>query len=603
MSVSLVAVFIPLLLMGGMMGRLFREFAVTLSVAVVISLVLSLTTTPMMCAALLKRHPQARDPALAAQRDWMHRAYAVTLGAALRHTRLVLALTIGTVALNVFLFLQIPKGFFPTQDTGRLSGAILGAQNASFQSMWEKLFGVANRISKDPAVSDVMAFTGGGSGPGGGGGRNSARMWVILKDDQHDASAETVMGRLRPQLAAIAGAQTFLQPVQDLRVGARMGNALFQYTLQSDRVEELAAAAPKVLQALRGLPQLVDVNSDQQDGGLESRLIIDRVSAARLGVSPQRLDDALYDAFGQRQVATMYGELNQYHVVLSVAPRFLESPSVLRSLYVKSDNGGQVPLSAFTHYEEHSATTQINHQGQFPAVTLSFNLAPGVALSDAVEVINAATAALNLPPGIRGSFSGAAQAFQSSTQDQPLLILAALATVYIVLGIFYESYAHPLTILSTLPSAGVGAIAALLLTGGQLDIMALIGILLLIGIVKKNAIMMIDFALEAEREQGMSPREAIRAACLLRLRPILMTTLAALFGALPLAIGGGAGAELRRPLGIAIVGGLVVSQVLTLYTTPVVYLYVARASAWLRDLRHAAVKRVVPIARREGTMP
>ncbi|MDX2169510.1 MAG: efflux RND transporter permease subunit [Deltaproteobacteria bacterium] len=593
MSVSLVAVFIPLLLMGGMLGRLFREFAVTLSAAVAISLVISLTTTPMMCAVLLRPRRHGAEP----QPGWLARAYAVTLDLALRHPRSVLALTVGTVVLNVVLFAAIPKGFFPTQDTGRLTGAIQGAQNTSFQAMWEKLIAVADLVGRDPAVAGVMAFTGGGGGPGGGGGRNSARMWVTLKPADERDSADAVMARLRPQLAKIPGAQTFLQPVQDLRIGGRGSSALYQYTLQGDDVSDLSAAAPRVLQALRGLPQLVDVNTDQLDGGLESRLVIDRVSAARLRVSPQRLDDALYDAFGQRQIATVYGDQNQYRVVLGVAPRFLERPATLQTLYVTADSGAQVPLSAFTHYEEGATTLQINHQGQFPAVTLSFNLTPGVALSDAVEAIERATAALDLPAGVRGSFAGAAQAFQSSIDDQPLLILAALATVYIVLGIFYESYAHPLTILSTLPSAGSGAFAALLLTGGQLDIMSLIGVLLLIGIVKKNAIMMIDFALDAEREQGMAPADAIRAACLLRLRPILMTTLAALFGALPLAVGGGAGAELRRPLGIAIVGGLIVSQVLTLYTTPIVYLYVARVSRWLRELRGVLTRRLVSVPR------
>jgi multidrug efflux pump len=593
MSASLVAVFIPILLMGGMIGRLFREFAVTLSVAIGISLVVSLTTTPMMCAALLRPHDRAREGwlshLLGRGLDWMVRTYEVSLSWALRHPRKMLALTILTVAVNVVLFMAVPKGFFPQQDTGRLTGILQGPQDVSFQAMWDKLSSVAAVIGRDPAVDNVLAFTGGGGG--GGSARNTGRLFISLKPlDQRGISADEVIARLRGPLSALPGAPTFLQATQDLRIGGRMSNAQYQYTLQGERVDELSAWAPRVVKRLRALPQLTDVNTDQQDAGLQATLVIDRDTASRLHISPQLLDDTLYDAFGQRQVSITYSQLNQYHVVMEVAPPYWQRPDTLRDLYVRAADGAMVPLSTFTHYELMPTTLSVNHQGQFPAVTLSFNLAPNVALSAAVQAIDAATHELGLPPTIRGSFAGTAQAFQSSINDQPLLILAALITVYIVLGLLYESYVHPITILSTLPSAGVGAIAALLLCGIDLSVMGLIGIFLLIGIVKKNAIMMIDFALEAERNLGLPPDEAIYQACLLRFRPIMMTTMAALLGALPLAIGRGVGAELRRPLGIAIVGGLIVSQALTLYTTPVVYLYLERFRAWVAR-GHAAVGR------------
>ena len=596
MSASLVAVFIPILLMGGMVGRLFREFAVTLSVAIAISLLVSLTTTPMMCAALLRPHAGEGGGLLSRTMGrglgWMVRRYETTLSWALRHPRSMLALTLLTIAVNVALFVTVPKGFFPQQDTGRLTGIIQAAQDISFQAMWEKMSAVAGVIGRDPAVESVLAFTGGSTG--GGSAKNTGRLFIGLKPaGERGLTADEVIGRLRGPLSQIPGAPTFLQATQDLRIGGRMSSAQYQYTLQGERTDELATWAPRVLKRLRALPELTDVNTDQQDAGLQASLTIDRDTASRLHISPQLIDDTLYDAFGQRQVSITYTQLNQYHVVMEVAPRYWQHPDTLRDLYVRSADGTQVPLSAFTHYENTPTTLAVNHQGQFPAVTLSFNLAPHVPLSDAVQAIEAATRELGLPPSIRGSFAGTAQAFQSSINDQPLLILAALVTVYIVLGVLYESYVHPITILSTLPSAGVGAIAGLLLCGVELNVMGLIGILLLIGIVKKNAIMMIDFALEAERSDGMSPADAIHQACLLRFRPIMMTTMAALLGALPLALGLGVGGELRRPLGIAIVGGLIVSQALTLYTTPVIYLYLERVRLWVVRARSAVGRRLV----------
>jgi multidrug efflux pump len=596
MSASLVAVFIPILLMGGMIGRLFREFAVTLSTAIAISLVVSLTTTPMMCSVLLRPHMGENANWLSRVMgyglDAMIRFYRHTLTWALRHPRSMLALTLLTIAVNVGLFITVPKGFFPQQDAGRLQGILQASQDISFQSMWEKIQQVSEVIGHDPAVDSVLAFTGGGTG--GGSAKNTGRFFIALKPfGQRSLNADDVINRLRAPLAKIPGAPTYLQATQDLRIGGRQSSAQYQYTLQGERVDELAAWAPRVLKALHALPQLTDLNSDQQDAGLQSTLTVDRDTASRLHISPQLIDDTLYDAFGQRQVSITYSQLNQYHVVMEVAPPYWQRPETLRDLYVRSADGVMVPLSAFTHYESTPTTLSVNHQGQFPAVTLSFNLAPGVALGEAVDAINAATHDLGLPPSIRGSFAGTAQAYQSSINDQPMLILSALVTVYIVLGILYESYVHPITILSTLPSAGVGAIAGLLIFGVDLSVMALIGILLLIGIVKKNAIMMIDFALEAERTEGKSPADAIHQACLLRFRPIMMTTMAALLGALPLAIGFGAGGELRRPLGIAIVGGLIVSQMLTLYTTPVIYLYLEHVRAAVARMRAAVTRRFV----------
>ncbi len=587
MSVSLVAVFIPILLMGGMVGRLFREFAVVLSAAILVSLVVSLTTTPMMCATILRPEKREHGPFYRASERFfnaIHLFYETTLRWALRHARIMLLVTIITVIVNVVLFIYVPKGFFPEQDTGRLAGGIQADQATSFQSMQEKLLQVVDIIKQDPDVDYVTGFTGGGGG--GGSTTNTARMFITLKAfEKRKSTAQQVIGRLRKKLAGVPGAPTFLQPVQDLRIGGRITNALYQYTLQGETLAELNTWGPRVLGKLRSLPQLTDVSSDQQTKGLEANLVIDRPTASRLGITPQVIDNTLYDAFGQRQVSISYTLLNQYHVVMEVDPRFWQHPDTLKDIYVPSSNGSQVPLSAFTHFEPRASALAVNHQGQFPSVTVSFNTAPGVALGDAVKAIEAATRQMMMPGSIRGSFSGAAQAFQASLANEPLLILAALVAVYIVLGILYESYIHPITILSTLPSAGVGAVLALMLTRTDLSLIAVIGIILLIGIVKKNGIMMVDFALEAERKEGKSPDEAIYESCLLRFRPIMMTTMAALLGALPLAVGGGVGSELRRPLGITIVGGLIFSQMMTLYTTPVIYLYMDRFRLWSERVR------------------
>ena len=583
MSTSLVAVFTPLLLMGGMVGRLFREFAVTLSMAIGVSLLVSLTTTPMMCAAILKSKTRHGRLYRMSERlfDRTRDGYDRSLSWALRHPRFMILLTAVTVAVNIYLYAKVPKGFFPQQDTGRLIGGIQAAQDVSFQSMKEKLGKVVDIVGTDPAVDTVIGFTG-----GGGSTVNTGRMFIGLKDPgRRRTTADEVIARLRGKLARVPGAQTGLQPVQDIRVGGRLSNAQYQYTIQGDNLKDITAWAPRVEREMRALPVLADVSSDWQNKGLEARLTIDRDTASRLGVTPQMIDDALYDAFGQRQVSINYTLLNQYHVVMEVAPRFWQHPDTLKDIYVHTAAGAAVPLSAFTHYEPSSTSLAVNHQGQFPAVTISFNLAPGVSLGSAVTAIDAATRKMGLPSTIRGSFQGTAQAFQASLANQPLLILAAVLAVYIVLGVLYESYIHPVTILSTLPSAGVGAILALLLTKTEFTVISLIGIILLIGIVKKNAIMMIDFALEAERKGGKGPTEAIYEACLLRFRPIMMTTMAALLGALPLAVGHGVGGELRRPLGISIVGGLIFSQLLTLYTTPVIYVYLDRLRLWFAGLR------------------
>jgi multidrug efflux pump len=581
MSTSLVAVFLPILLMSGMVGRLFREFAVTLSAAVAISMVLSLTTTPMMCATLLK--PEKTDghgPLYRASErifNGMRHLYDVTLRWALGHSRFMLALILVTIGVNIGLLIVIPKGFFPEQDTGRISGTIQAEQDISFQAMKGKLTEVVDIIRSDPEVDYVAAYTGGGAGT------NIARMFITLKPFEHrKATAGQVIARLRRKLAQVPGAPTYFQPVQDLRIGGRIGAALYQYTLRGDNLTELNAWAPRMLQRMRAMPQLLDVSSDQQNKGLQTSVVIDRNTASRLGITPQLIDDTLYDAFGQRQVLVTYTLLNQYHVVMEVEPSFWQRPETLRDIYVNSPTGTMVPLSAFARFERTWTSLQVNHQGQFPSVTISFNLVPGVALGDAVNTIEAANQEMGLPTSIRSGFSGTAQAFQASLADEPLLILAALVTVYIVLGVLYESYIHPITILSTLPSAGVGAVLALLLFHTELTVIAVIGIILLIGLVKKNGIMMVDFALEAERKEGKSPVDAIYEACLLRFRPIMMTTMAAMLGALPLALGTGVGYEFRRPLGISIVGGLIFSQMLTLYTTPVMYLYLDRFNHWLK---------------------
>ncbi len=583
-SVSLVAVFIPILLMGGLIGRLFREFAAVLSIAVLISLVLSLTTTPMMCALLLRSRDGANRGLFnrVSERmfDAVVRFYDVTLGWALRHPGITLLVAAVTFGVNIYLFWNIPKGFFPQQDNGRLAGITVAAQDISFQSMREKLSRLADIVRADPGVATVTAYTGGGGGRGTT--VNSARMFVSLKPrSQRDATADEIITRLRPKLARVPGATLYLQAVQDIRLGGRLSNAQYQFTLQADSLSDLSSWAPKVLQALRTLPQLRDVSSDQQDAGLQVPLTIDRPTAARLGVSTRLIDETLYDAFGQRQVSTIYTALNQYHVVMEVAPSYWQNPDALRNIYVQSATGTSVPLTALTRFEPSPAPLQINHQGLFPAVTTYFNLAPGVALGDAVAAIAAAERRIGMPTSIRGSFAGTAQAFQAALSTQPMLILAALIAVYLVLGVLYESYIHPLTILSTLPSAGVGALLALMAFQMEFSIIGMVGVILLIGIVKKNAILVIDVALELERREGRSAREAVHLACLRRFRPIIMTTMAALLGALPLALGTGTGSELRRPLGISIVGGLLLSQLLTLYTTPVVYLFLERGRLWL----------------------
>jgi multidrug efflux pump len=583
-SVSLVAVFIPILFMGGLIGRLFREFAMVLSIAVVISLVLSLTATPMMCAVLLRaRHGRSRgrfDRTSEHAFDGLLRAYNASLGWALRHPGTVLIVAAITFAINVYLFVVIPKGFFPQQDNGRFAGIAVASQDTSFQAMREKLTRFVEIVRTDPAVATVTAYTGGGGGRGTT--VNTGRLFVSLKPRrERDATADEIITRLRPKLARVPGATLYLQAVQDIRISGRISQAQYQFTLQADSLQELSAWAPRVLEALRGVPEIRDVSSDQQDAGLQLPLTIDRPTAARLSVSTRLIDETLYDAFGQRQVSTIYTALNQYHVVMEVAPAFWQSPEALRNIHVRSRTGAMVPLTALTRFEPSPAPLQVNHQGLFPAVTIYFNLAPGVALGDAVAAIESAERRIGLPSGIRGSFSGTAQAFQAALSTQPLLILAALIAVYLVLGVLYESYVHPLTILSTLPSAGVGALLALMAFRMEFTIIALIGIILLIGIVKKNAILVIDVALDLERREGRSPQDAVHQACLQRFRPILMTTLAAMLGALPLALGAGTGSELRRPLGISIVGGLLLSQLLTLYTTPVIYLYMERWRVWV----------------------
>ncbi len=590
-SVSLVAVFIPILLMGGIVGRLFREFAVTLSVAIGVSMVVSLTATPMMCAALLKSKSEERHGLLyrASERvfDGILAVYEATLGWVLRHPRFTMLVTISTVGLTVYLYVIVPKGFFPQQDMGRLAGNVLADQGVSFQAMETYVKRFAAIVGADPAVESLTAYTGGRNGAA-----NAARMFINLKPtSERKLTADELVGRLRNKCSAVAGANLYTQPIQDLRIGGRSSSSQYQYTLKGDTLRDLNEWTPRLVAELRKLPMIVDVNSDQQNKGLEARLVIDRDAAARLGVTLQTVDDTLYDAFGQRQVSTIYKPLNQYRVVMGVEADFLQNPDSLRHIYVQGENGARIPLNTFYQYVPNNTPLSVNHSGQFPSVTISFNLTPGCSLGEAVEAIDAATNRLGLPETIQGSFQGTAQAFQASLGNQPLLILAALVTVYIVLGILYESYIHPLTILSTLPSAGVGALLALMLCRMELNVMALIGIILLIGIVKKNAIMMIDFALEAERTQGKTPEAAIFEACLLRFRPITMTTMAALLGGLPLALATGVGAELRRPMGVAIVGGLIFSQMLTLYTTPVVYLYMDRFRLWCarkRELSAAA---------------
>ncbi|GJE02939.1 efflux RND transporter permease subunit [Methylobacterium isbiliense] len=636
MSLSLVAVFMPILLMGGIVGRFFQEFAVVLSLAILISLVLSLTTTPMMCARLLTPEPHGRRPGLLARGleagfEGILAGYRHSLAWALRHGGVVMLVLFATIGLNVYLYVIVPKGFFPQQDTGQMIGGVQADQRISFQAMSAKLKEATEIVRADPAVESVVGFT-------GGRGTNSANVFVGLKPLGQRDPISAVMARLRPKLAGIPGARLYLFARQDFNVGGRQSFAQYQYTLQGDTAEDLYTWAPKLVEAMQKDPTFADVNSDQQQGGLESRLVIDRPTAYRYGLTPDLIDNTLYDAFGQRAVSTIYNALNQYRVVMEIAPRYLGNPETLKQIYVSTSGarargsastnavagtvaGAQaaqtdpaaaatavatdsarnaatnaiagragassaaavssaketmVPLSAFSRFETGTAPVQVSHQGLFVATTVSFNLPPGRTLGDATAAIERHMRDLRMPATIHGEFGGLAKTFQASSSRQPLLILAALLAVYAVLGILYESYVHPITILSTLPSAGIGAVLALMLAGEEFGVIAMIGIFLLIGIVKKNAIMMIDFALDAQRSRGVAPREAITEACLLRFRPILMTTLAALLGALPLILDGGEGSELRRPLGIAIVGGLTVSQVLTLYTTPVVYLVLDR---------------------------
>jgi len=647
-SISLIAVFIPILMMGGIVGRLFREFAVTLAAAVFVSMVISLTTTPMMCAKLLGNPKDQAHGRFYQLSETLFRrmlaGYERGLRWVINHSFLTLAVTVFTVALNIYLFYIAPKGFFPEQDNGRLAGAIVADQDTSYQAMNRRLVRLIQVVRADPAVYNVLAFT------GTNGATNTANMFVGLKPlSERKLSAPLVIARIRKAVSGQAGLSLYLQATQDLRIGGRASNAEYQYTLTSTDLHELMEWAPKLLDKLRTIHLLTDVSSDQQNAGLAANIVIDRDSAARLGLSSQLIDDTLYDAYGQREVSTMYTPLNQYFVVMEVAPAFWQDPQSLSRINFSSTPtgggatvtptpatsaaantivegatpvpppsaatvignaaetqagapGGMTPLFATSRWNESTTALAVNHQGQFPAVTISFNLAPGASLGDVVALINNAERGLHMPATIRGAFAGTAQAFQASLANEPFLITAALLSVYIVLGILYESYIHPLTILSTLPSAGIGALLALRLCGIDLNVIALVGIILLIGIVKKNAILMIDFALDAERRQGKTPEEAIFQACLLRFRPIMMTTLAALLGGLPLAVGTGMGSELRRPLGIAIVGGLIVSQALTLFTTPIVYLYLDRLRLRILGRTREVAPRVAPVTTTIGTL-
>ncbi|HXZ41266.1 MAG TPA: multidrug efflux RND transporter permease subunit [Terriglobales bacterium] len=593
MSTSLIAVFIPILMMGGIVGRLFREFAVTLSVAITVSLVVSLTTTPTMCAQLLKSLGEETHGRTykASQKvfDTVLGTYRVSLGWVLRHQFAILLITIATAAFSIYLFKEVPKGFFPQQDTGRIQGSVQAAQDISFDAMRRKMRRYVEIGMSDPNVYTMIGFCGGTTA------MNQGRMFITLKPlSERKLTADQVINELSRKFGEVPGATLYMQAQQDLQIGGRLSQAQYQYTLQGEDLNELNEWAPQLLQKMRRLPQLQQVNTDQQDKGLALNVIIDRDTASRLGVAAQDIDNILYDAFGQRFVSTIYEQLNQYHVVMEVAPEFQQSPETLEKTYVRSSNGSMVPLSAFAHFGPANTSLAVNHQGQWPASTISFNLAPGVSLGQATNVIEKAEHSINFPATIHASFQGTAAAFQESLANEPILILTALLAVYIVLGILYESYIHPITILSTIPSAGVGALLALKFTHNELNVIGLIGIILLIGLVKKNAIMMIDFALDAERREGRSPTDAIYEACILRFRPIMMTTAAALLGALPLALGTGTGSELRRPLGLTIIGGLIVSQALTLFTTPVVYLYMDRLR-WRRS-RKSELPGVSPAA-------
>ena len=599
MSVSLIAVFIPLLLMGGIVGRLLREFAVTLSVAIGVSMVVSLTATPMMCAHLLREHETHGWLYNTIEKGftWLVNLYGKALSIVLRHSFVTLLVLLTTIGLNVYLFIRVPKGFFPQQDTGRMGGQILADQDTSFQSMDKTLLQMVNIVAADPAVDTVNGFTGGGGGGGGGASTmNQGRMFVSLKPlAERKITVDLIMQRLRPKLARIPGATLYLQAAQDLRIGGRNSAALYQFTMRGDNLQDLILYAPRILEELKSVHSIVDVNSDQQNRGLQSMVVYDRDTAARFGISPQLIDNTLYDAFGQRQVSTMYKSLNQYHVVMEAAPQYWQNPLGLQDIYVHSPSGQQVPLNAIAHYGPAVAPLSVNHQGLFPCVTISFNLQPGVALGDAELAVFEAARKVGLPNTVQTMFTGTAAAYQDSLSSEPYLIAAALTAVYLMLGILYESYIHPITILSTLPSAGVGALLALILTKTDLSVIAMIGIILLIGLVKKNGILIVDFAIAAERIDHKSPRDAIFEASLLRFRPILMTTFAAMLGALPLALGHGTGSELRRPLGITIIGGLLMSQALTLFTTPVVYLYFDRLQHWWERVRGVRPAALAPV--------
>jgi multidrug efflux pump len=594
-SMSLIAVFIPILMMGGIVGRLFREFAVTLSTAIVVSMVVSLTTTPSMCAHLLKESKEEKHGRLYQWSEkffaWMLDTYRGTLEWVLDNSALMATVLILIVALNVVLIIKIPKGFFPQQDTGAIVGGLQGSQDASFPVMDNSIKQLVGVIKSDTAVANVIAFT------GGGGTTNSGFIYIALKPlDERKIGAADIINRLRPKMNRLPVASAFLQAAQDLRIGGRGSNALYQYTIQCDNVQDLSHWGPILLSEMKKLPGLQDVNSDQQNGGLEELVTYDRTSAAKLGITTQSLDSSLYSAFGQSQVSIIYTQLNQYYVVLEVAPQYWQSPEGLKYIYMNSAGAGNVPLAAVASSQAGTTPLAVNHTGLFPSVTVSFNLANGVSLSDATQRIAEMQQRLGTPSTIRGFFAGTLLAYQQSLSTEWMLILTAVLAVYIVLGVLYESLVHPLTILSTIPSASVGAILALYLFKIDLNVISIIGIILLIGIVKKNAIMMIDFALVAERQEGKSTRDSIFEACMLRFRPILMTTMAALFGALPLAFGTGTGSELRKPLGITIVGGLIMSQMLTLYTTPVVYLYLDRARLWVHKKLHGSVAVPAPEA-------